>query len=169
MIFKGIFRPIILSFCISILFHFNTIAQQASGQGSPSNENFEMSMSLQHVTVVVSDFSRSEKFYKNILKLEEIDASWLPENQMFLSAGDGLEIHVGEVQGVEINPSNFNHFAITVSDFDQYLLYLKKNDITYGDLDGDGNYNVQKRPDGVRQTFFQDPDGYWIEINDYKY
>ena len=25
------------------------------------------------------------------------------------------------------------------------------------------------RPDGVKQVYFQDPDGYWIEVNDDKF
>jgi len=28
---------------------------------------------------------------------------------------------------------------------------------------------VTTRPDGVHQIWFQDPDGYWLEINDVKY
>jgi catechol 2,3-dioxygenase-like lactoylglutathione lyase family enzyme len=25
---------------------------------------------------------------------------------------------------------------------------------------------VTTRPDGIKQIYFQDPDGYWIEVND---
>jgi lactoylglutathione lyase len=25
---------------------------------------------------------------------------------------------------------------------------------------------VTRRPDGIRQIYFQDPDGHWLEIND---
>lgn len=124
-------------------------------------------LTLQHVTVVVSDFERSSAFYKGILGLEEIEATWLPENQMFLQLGRNLELHVGEVSGVEIRPSDFNHFAITVDDLDQFLAYLTENGIWYGSLGGGDAQHVQTRQDGVRQTFFQDPDGYWIEVNDY--
>lgn len=31
---------------------------------------------------------------------------------------------------------------------------------------GEGKREIQTRPDGVQQIFVQDPDGYWIEIND---
>jgi lactoylglutathione lyase len=27
---------------------------------------------------------------------------------------------------------------------------------------------VTQRPDGVKQVYLQDPDGYWIEVNDVK-
>ena len=125
-------------------------------------------LTLQHVTLVVSNFEESSKFYKGLLGLEEIPAPWLPDNQMFLQLGNNLELHVGEVPGVDIKPSSFNHFAITVDDLDEFLRYLEKNDIWYGSLGGSEKHMVQQRDDGVRQTFFQDPDGYWLEVNDYK-
>ena len=77
---------------------------------------------LNHVTLVVSDFEDSKTFYTELLGLEQIDAPWLPDNQMFLSLGENLELHVGEVDGVEIMPNGFNHFAIAVDDFDLALL-----------------------------------------------
>jgi len=57
------------------------------------------------------------------------------------------------------------HLAFSVKDFDGYVEYLKKNGINYSNFAGENN-KIQTRPDGVRQFYFQDPDGYWIEIND---
>ena len=39
--------------------------------------------------------------------------------------------------------------------------------IPYSDWPG-AAHTVNHRDDGVRQIYFQDPDGYWIEINDAK-
>ena len=122
--------------------------------------------SLNHVTVVVSDFEASKKFYTETLGLEQIDAPWLPDRQMFLALGEGLELHVGEVEGVEIKPNVFNHFAIAVTEFDEFLNYLRSLGIVYTSLGGGEDYFVSTRPDNVRQTWITDPDGYWIEIND---
>ena len=121
---------------------------------------------LNHVTVVVSDFNASKKFYTELLGLEQIDAPWLPDKQMFLALGEGLELHVGEVEGVEIKPNSFNHFAIAVADFDEFLNYLRSEGVVYTTLGGGDNYSISTRPDNVRQTWIRDPDGYWIEIND---
>ncbi len=60
------------------------------------------------------------------------------------------------------------HFAFTVKDFDGYLNFLNEKDVKYGDWSGK-NQKFQTRIDGVRQIFFQDPDGYWIEINSAKH
>jgi catechol 2,3-dioxygenase-like lactoylglutathione lyase family enzyme len=121
---------------------------------------------LNHVTVVVSDFNASKKFYTELLGLEQIDVPWLPDKQMFLALGEGLELHVGEVEGVEIKPNGFNHFAIAVADFDEFLNYLRSEGVVYTSLGGGEDYFISTRPDNVRQTWVRDPDGYWIEIND---
>lgn len=126
----------------------------------------EFGKTLNHVTVVVSDFDASKAFYTETLGLEQIDAPWLPDRQMFLALGEGLELHVGEVEGVEIKPNGFNHFAIAVAEFDEFLDYLRSQGIIYTSLGGGEDYFVSTRPDNVRQTWITDPDGYWIEIND---
>ena len=126
----------------------------------------EFEKSLYHVTVVVSDFEASKEFYLDTLELELIEAPWLPEKQMFLAAGDGLEIHVGEVAGVTIAPNNFNHFALAVKEFDAYLEHLQSKGVIYTRLGGGEDFFISTRPDNIRQTWVTDPDGYWIEIND---
>ena len=153
--------PVLLSFCLQL---------NAQDMNSGTVETYSIAASynltLQHTTLVVTDFRVSKEFYTKTLGLKDLNADWLPENQMFISLGDNLELHVGEVKGVEINPSNFNHFAISTNDLDGYLEYLSSKGVDHYSLGGAEKNFIQKRPDGVRQTFIQDPDGYWIEIND---
>ena len=40
--------------------------------------------------------------------------------------------------------------------------------VKYGDFKGEDG-KVTNRPDGIHQIYFQDPDGYWIEVNDDKF
>ena len=42
---------------------------------------------------------------------------------------------------------------------------LDKNNIDYESWTGDKK-GVTLRVDNVKQIYFQDPDGYWIEVND---
>ena len=156
--FKSI--PLIL-----LLFSFQLKAQN-SDLRDVNTKAASFNLTLQHTTLVVSDFAASRKFYVEILGLKDLNADWLPKNQMFLSLGNNLELHVGEVEGVEIHPSDFNHFAISTNDLDGYLDYLMSKGVIHYSLGGAKEKFIQKRPDGVRQTFIQDPDGYWIEIND---
>jgi len=122
--------------------------------------------SLNHVTYVVSDFDASKRFYTEVLGLKVIETPWLPEKQLALEFGDGRELHLGEVAGVDINPNAINHFAMSVRDFDEFLAYLKAAGIVYTRLGGGDDFSIATRGDGVRQTWITDPDGYWIEIND---
>ena len=41
---------------------------------------------------------------------------------------------------------------------------LDKMKIIYSDWPGNSN-KINIRADGIKQIFFQDPDGYWIEVN----
>jgi len=150
-----------------LVYNLQLYAQDKNTKADLADEISEQfNLTLQHTTLVVSNFAESKKFYVELLGLKNLKADWLPENQMFLSLGNNLELHVGEVEGVEIKPSSFNHIALSTNDLDGFLNYLKGKGVTYSGLGGGQNYSVYKRPDGVRQTFIQDPDGYWIEIND---
>lgn len=153
-------------FSVFLAFFPLAVMSQTRSAAEPNSISKEFNLTLQHATIVVSDFAVSKKFYVEILGLEDLNADWLPENQMFLSLGNNLELHVGEVKGVEIRPSDFNHFAISTNDLNGYLKHLESHGVVYSSLGGERKKYVHKRTDGVRQTFIQDPDGYWIEITD---
>ncbi len=154
-----------ISLLIFLIFSLNTKLNESNN--NIVDDGFQSNIKFQHVTLVVSNFKESKKFYTEILKLKDKKIPWLPENQMFISLGGNLELHVGEVEGVKINPSTFNHFALTPSDFEGFLNHLKQHGLVYGLLGSFKEYEIQTRPDGVRQTFLKDPDGYIIEINNY--
>ena len=131
------------------------------------------SMRIDHISIVVKDVEKSEKFYKTILHLKEVPTPWgergenTPVPGIFFDLGNNLELHVAENNN-EIKLHKFIHFAFTVNDFDGYLEFLSENGVEYGEFSGK-NMKFQTRIDGVRQIYFQDPDGYWIEVNDAKH
>ncbi len=57
------------------------------------------------------------------------------------------------------------HLALRLSDFDRFLEHLNANHITPHNSKGEPD-KINVRSDGVRQVYFQDPDGYWIEVNE---
>ena len=128
------------------------------------------SMELEHISIIVKDVEKSEEFYKNILHLKEVPTPWgenTPLPAVFFDLGNKRELHVTEYNS-EINLHKFIHFAFAVNDFDAYLQFLNENSIEYGEF-SEKNKKFQTRIDGVRQVYFQDPDGYWIEVNDAKH
>ena len=56
------------------------------------------------------------------------------------------------------------HFALTTSHFDDFIKTLEAKNVTYSDWPGTPN-KISLRADGINQIYFQDPDGYWIEVN----
>ena len=101
------------------------------------------------------------------MQFKEKGTPWgddLPLPVLFFDIGNKQELHVTQNNTVSIKLHKIIHYAFTVKDFDGYLKFLDENGIEYGDWSGN-NKKFQTRKDGVRQIFFQDPDGYWIEIN----
>ena len=128
------------------------------------------SMEMNHISIIVKDVVKSEEFYKNILHLKEVPTPWgenTPLPAVFFDLGNQRELHVTEYNS-EIKLHKFIHFAFSVNDFEGYLQFLNKNGIEYGEF-SEKNMKFQTRIDGVRQIYFQDPDGYWIEVNDSKF
>ena len=124
---------------------------------------------LDHTTILVKDIETSANFYKNILHLKELETPWGVINWgRFLSIGNNQQLHIAKVDADSIKLNKFLHMAFTVPEFDAYLRFLRENGIEYGNFAGDSQ-EPQIRPDGVKQIYFQDPDGYWIEINDRKH
>ena len=79
--------------------------------------------------------------------------------------GKGKQLHLIPRKD-EIKTNKAVHFALATTDFDSFLLHLTSLEIVFSDwLDtSEKNYI---RNDGIRQLYFQDPNGYWIEVNDH--
>ncbi len=122
-----------------------------------------------HSNILVSNLEVSALFYKKILNLNELETPWGENPSVrFFSIRDNEQIHMVKVDKEDIVINKIVHIAFNIDDFDAYLQFLKKEGIEYSNFSGD-RYEIQLRPDGVKQIYFQDPDGNWIEVNDAKY
>ena len=132
---------------------------------SMSQENY---LYFDHQALIVNNLQESGDFYIDILGLEEIPvgAGQNPPKRWFKS-DDGMEIHlISTKEKLKSIPKGI-HMAFSVKNFDLFINNLKGNNITYGNWRGDEN-QIQLRNDGYKQIFFQDPQGYWIEVNNIK-
>ena len=79
----------------------------------------------------------------------------------------GIALHI--IQGAEVKKDYYKnqHTCFSLSSVEIFTELLKKKNILWEDRDGT-KMAVTKRIDGVKQIWLQDPDGYWIEINDAK-
>lgn len=126
----------------------------------------QFNLSHDHTNLMVIDLEKSADFYENVLQLEEVETPWKQKDILrFYSIGDGMQLHVFKADKNDIAIHKSRHVAFNVADFDEYLKFLKEKGVIYANFSGDST-EPQLRPDGVRQIYFQDPDGNWFEVND---
>jgi catechol 2,3-dioxygenase-like lactoylglutathione lyase family enzyme len=124
----------------------------------------EISVNFNHFALSVKDADQSAKFYKSVLNLDEITNRTIIDGIRWLSLGEGKELHLISILKDEIKINKAVHLALTTSDFDLLIAKLQSMEIEYSDWPGNVN-KINVRPDGIKQVFFQDPNGYWIEVN----
>ena len=117
-----------------------------------------------HIALSVKDVDRSADFYKKVLNLNEITNKTNVEGIRWLSLGEGKELHLISILKEDVTINKALHFALTTSDFDSFIKVLDEMKISYSDWPGTPQ-RINMRADGIKQIFFQDPDGYWIEVN----
>ena len=119
---------------------------------------------LDHVSLHVADEAASIRFYTEVLGLREIPPAY-PNRHWFALAG-GSALHIGGGRTAPVTGDDAVHFALACGDLDGVMARLHAYGITwYGSDDKPGGVSTA-RTDGVRQIYFRDPDGYWIEVND---
>ena len=124
----------------------------------------EISVNFNHFAISVKDADKSAEFYKNTLNLLEITNRTEINGIKWLSLGEGKELHLVSALKDEIKINKAVHLALNTSQFDLLIAKLKSMEIEYSDWPGNLN-KINIRADGIKQVYFQDPDGYWIEVN----
>lgn len=125
------------------------------------------SLKMDHMALSVKDLDRSVDFYTNVLNLHEITNLTRNEGIRWISIGDGKELHLVSTIKEPITINKAVHLAFKTSNFDNIVKVLENKNITYSDWPGVIS-KITIRSDGIKQIYFQDPDGYWIEVNSVK-
>jgi lactoylglutathione lyase len=122
---------------------------------------------LNHTAIYVMDIKVTKAFYDNIIGLDTIPEPFHDGKHVWYRIGPGSSLHV--IQGATEKKTYYKnqHTCFSVGSVEKFIEVLKKNNIQYEDVSGKVN-SVTTRIDGVRQIWLQDPDGYWLEINDAK-
>ena len=120
-----------------------------------------------HIAIYVVDLQKSAEFYEKVIGLEKIPEPFHDGRHVWFRMGEHSQLHVvsgaKEVAAHEIDL----HFSFRVASVPDFIARLDKAGVKYRSFKGDGKTTA--RPDGVTQIYFQDPDGYWIEVNDDKF
>ena len=129
-----------------------------------AQDSLSSGFSVNHLALSVKDVNRSAGFYSTVLKLHEITNRSKIEGIRWFVLADGRELHLISVIKEPVVINKALHLGLSTANFDDFVKRLVALKIPYSDWPGKpGTVNI--RADGVKQVFFQDPDGYWIEVN----
>jgi lactoylglutathione lyase len=127
--------------------------------------NAQQTPHFNHTTIFVVDLQKSSDFYEKVMQLKKIAEPFHDNRHTWFQLSEHGQLHV--VQGAkETIPHDINiHLAFSVSPLSDFLKHLDDMHVKYGNWAQDTK-TPQVRPDGVKQVYLQDPDGFWIEVND---
>ena len=120
---------------------------------------------LNHIAINVVDLEESTAFYKEILNLKEIPEPFHDGIHTWFSIGGNGQLHLIERASETIEHDKNTHLCFSVPSMDDFIATLDEHDIDRINWVGDSK-EPTLRVDGVKQIYFQDPDGYWVEVND---
>jgi lactoylglutathione lyase len=120
---------------------------------------------INHTAIFVVDVQKSGWFYHNIIGLDTIPEPFHDGRHIWMRTGEHSALHI--IGGADKPKEYFldNHTCFSVASVTDFIELLKRNNISWQDVKKQ-KYSITTRVDGVHQIWLQDPDGYWIEIND---
>lgn len=123
-------------------------------------------LSISHIALSVKDVTASIEFYQKVLHLKEIkNTASTTSKTRWLSLGEGKQLHLIHRPDFEIKVNKAIHLALATPDMNAVVRHLEKLKIEYSDWLNTPNRDYLRK-DKIKQVYFQDPNGYWIEIND---
>ncbi|WP_211240570.1 VOC family protein [Adhaeribacter aquaticus] len=122
-------------------------------------------LSLNHIAIYVNNLKTATDFYENILQLKVIPEPFHDGRHTWFTIGGPMTLHLIQGADANIKRDKDDHLCFSVKSVEAFMDHLNKNKVEYTNWPG-----TEKAPtirvDGVKQIYFQDPDGHWIEIND---
>jgi len=122
---------------------------------------------INHIAQYVVDLQTSTRFYHDIIGLDTIPEPFHDGRHAWFSIGYKAHLHIISGAKEKKEHDKNTHLCFSVASVSVFLQVLAKHKIEFENWAGEKNA-VTTRVDGVKQIYFKDPDGYWIEINDAK-
>lgn len=122
---------------------------------------------INHIAFYVADLKVSTDFYEKLIGLPTIPEPFHDGKHTWFLIGPKTHLHIISGATERLPKIKNSHLCFTVPSVDEFAAKLKAAGVVYENLAGEKGA-ITKRADGVHQIYFQDPDGYWLEINDAK-
>lgn len=160
-IMKKLYRYLFVAMLIAL-------SQSAYAQkSSASKQKPTVKVTLNHIALYVFDLKKSADFYENVLQLKKIPEPFKDGLHEWFSIGAGAQLHLIGGATEKTTHNKYNHLCFSVPSMEEFIARLDKAAVPYSNWPGEPQ-KVTTRVDGVKQIYFQDPDGYWIEVNNDK-
>lgn len=157
-------RFTILLLLTSLFFSVTASAQQKEKAAQNSQKNKAV---LNHIAVYVANLEKSTLFYRDVIGLDTIPEPFHDGKHTWFSVGPKSHLHLIAGATTRQERDKNSHLCFSVGSVEAFMTTLKEHNIAFENWGGEKNtYNT--RVDGVKQVYLQDPDGYWLEINDAK-
>jgi lactoylglutathione lyase len=137
------------------------LPRTVKAQGSDNQATFN------HMALCARNLKKTAAFYTDIIGLKTIKHPFNDTVHVWLKIGNGLALHIIKGDCAESVHNIGIHLCFSVPSLEAFTHFLDAKNVTYGNWGGEPK-KVQLRADGVKQIYLQDPDGFWIEINDAK-
>jgi lactoylglutathione lyase len=119
---------------------------------------------LNHIAVYVVNLQRSTAFYRDIIGLDTIPEPFHDGKHTWFRVAEHAHLHIISGATAPTFHDKNGHLCFSVPSVETFIETLNKAGIPYEDWKG-AKQSITIRVDGIKQIYFQDPDGYWIEIN----
>jgi lactoylglutathione lyase len=129
--------------------------------------NAQTTPRVNHIAFYVVNLKVSTDFYDNIIGLDTIPEPFHDGRHTWFLIGPKTHLHIISGAPKKTEHDKNTHLCLSVPSVTDFMAVLKKNAVQFESWAGEKN-TYTNRVDGVKQIYFQDPDGYWIEINDAK-
>lgn len=133
--------------------------------GNASSQSMKTKARLNHIAHYVVDLKISSDFYSQIVGLDTIPEPFHDGRHTWFSVGPQSHLHIISGAKEKREQDKNAHLCFSVPSVTDFITILNKNNIPFENWAGEKN-TFTNRVDGVKQIYFRDPDGYWVEIND---
>lgn len=120
---------------------------------------------LNHIALYVQDLQTATVFYRDLLGLDTIPEPFHDGKHTWFSVGPLSHLHLISGAKAKQTGDRNTHICFSVPSVEAFIERLEKAGMTYMNWAGEIK-KLTVRVDGVKQIYLQDPDGYWVEVND---
>ena len=129
-----------------------------------SKSSSDTGLTLNHIAIYVHDLKKSTAFYEDVLGLVKIEEPFHDGRHTWFTMGSAGNVHLIQGADSDVKREKNDHLCFSVKSVEDFIANLDKHHVTYTNWPGTAKAPTI-RVDGVKQIYFQDPDGHWIEIN----